>query len=321
MSIPFPQSAEPALVHVVAGHRLSIHRHGPVAAAGPALQVFLVHGMGDSGDTWLRLREDLPNATLWTFDMPWSGRESNDWPYCMSATDWWRAALALCPVAPDICVGHSFGTTVLMDWLHGSEPAPALRGLVLVSPFYHSGRRAVEWSELNEYACRLPERLAVALRARMETRMEPTPTVMAAMVQMLSRRIVPDAILEFFRLFLKSRRWPLRGLACPVLVVVGDQDEALVQDSATELARSLPLAQLYGIADCGHYPMHQQPAVLARQFAVFLESVGMDHPRSAFGAPPQGGAASGPAEPDPRQPLDASVHAFGVPHGALESLT
>ena len=30
----------------------------------------------------------------------------------------------------------------------------------------------------------------------------------------------------------------------------------------------------------------------------------MDHPRSAFGAPPQGGSASGPAKPDPRLPLD-----------------
>ena len=29
----------------------------------------------------------------------------------------------------------------------------------------------------------------------------------------------------------------------------------------------------------------------------------MTPPRSAFGAPPQGGAASGPAEPDPRRPL------------------
>ena len=29
----------------------------------------------------------------------------------------------------------------------------------------------------------------------------------------------------------------------------------------------------------------------------------MDHPRSAFGAPLEGGAAGGPAEPDPRQPL------------------
>jgi len=32
----------------------------------------------------------------------------------------------------------------------------------------------------------------------------------------------------------------------------------------------------------------------------------MTHPRSAFGAPPQGGDASGPAKPDPRRPLDAS---------------
>ena len=29
----------------------------------------------------------------------------------------------------------------------------------------------------------------------------------------------------------------------------------------------------------------------------------MNPPRSAYGAPPRGGAASGPAEPDPRRPL------------------
>ena len=37
MPIPLPPSAEPALVHEVAGHRLTIQRHGPLAAAGPAL--------------------------------------------------------------------------------------------------------------------------------------------------------------------------------------------------------------------------------------------------------------------------------------------
>jgi branched-chain amino acid transport system permease protein len=38
----------------------------------------------------------------------------------------------------------------------------------------------------------------------------------------------------------------------------------------------------------------------------------MTHPRSASGAPPQGGAASGPAKPGPRRPLDAgsSVYHF-----------
>lgn len=36
----------------------------------------------------------------------------------------------------------------------------------------------------------------------------------------------------------------------------------------------------------------------------------MNHPRSAFGAPPQGGAATGPAEPDPRLLLEARFGAI-----------
>jgi GTPase len=38
----------------------------------------------------------------------------------------------------------------------------------------------------------------------------------------------------------------------------------------------------------------------------------MNPPRSASGAPPQGGAASGPAEPDPRRPLDAPSRRCGL---------
>ena len=71
----------------------------------------------------------------------------------------------------------------------------------------------MEWSELNEFACRVPERLAAVLRARMGADMEPTPSVMAAMVDVLARRMVPDGLLEFFRLLLKSRQWSLRSLA------------------------------------------------------------------------------------------------------------
>ena len=38
----------------------------------------------------------------------------------------------------------------------------------------------------------------------------------------------------------------------------------------------------------------------------------MNPPRSAFGAPPQGGAAGGPAEPDPRRPLDAPARLASI---------
>ena len=50
----------------------------------------------------------------------------------------------------------------------------------------------------------------------------------------------------------------------------------------------------------------------------------MNHPRSAFGAPPQGGAAGGPAEPDPRRPLDRSplleLRSVGKRFGGVEAL-
>jgi hypothetical protein len=45
----------------------------------------------------------------------------------------------------------------------------------------------------------------------------------------------------------------------------------------------------------------------------------MTHPRSAFGAPPQGGAASGPAKPVPRLPLDVRSVAI-VADGSLIGL-
>jgi len=52
----------------------------------------------------------------------------------------------------------------------------------------------------------------------------------------------------------------------------------------------------------------------------------MGYPPSAFGAPPwKGGAASGPAEPDPRRPLGWAVPCveggFGLVENCIEGLT
>ena len=47
----------------------------------------------------------------------------------------------------------------------------------------------------------------------------------------------------------------------------------------------------------------------------------MGHPPSAFGAPPwEGGAASGPAEPDPRRPLaSGKFMRWGARLGVMEN--
>ncbi len=46
----------------------------------------------------------------------------------------------------------------------------------------------------------------------------------------------------------------------------------------------------------------------------------MTPPRSAFGAPPQGGVAGGPAQPDPRRPLDGSTVPPGSPLLSIREL-
>jgi MFS family permease len=48
------------------------------------------------------------------------------------------------------------------------------------------------------------------------------------------------------------------------------------------------------------------PASLAALAVLRARRAYVNHPRSAFGAPPQGGAASGPAEPAPRRPLGSA---------------
>jgi alpha-ketoglutarate-dependent taurine dioxygenase/acyl carrier protein len=50
---------------------------------------------------------------------------------------------------------------------------------------------------------------------------------------------------------------------------------------------------------------YEGPRKIVVAMGAMFERKELAHPRGAFGAPPQGGATSGPAEPDPRWPLEA----------------
>jgi pimeloyl-ACP methyl ester carboxylesterase len=268
---------------VLAGHPVVLERHDPLEPAAAPQQVLCLHGMADTATTWQPLRERLPRAVLWTFEMPWSGRGGHDWPHRMSATDWWRAALACCPVEPDLFVGHSFGAMVLLDWLcGGAGPRTAPRRLMLLSPYFLVGNREVLWGELAHFADGIPQRMAAALRAQFEPDAAPPARVQQVMVRLLTRRIPPAALLEFFRLYLSSRLWDLRRVAGVTDVLLGCDDEPLVQESAVALQRALPAGRLHRIPGCGHYPMHERPEALARAVTEALEPAPIPSP----GAPP-----------------------------------
>lgn len=65
----------------------------------------------------------------------------------------------------------------------------------------------------------------------------------------------------------------LPSLACPTLVVVGEQDQATPVADARLMAERIPGARLELIPDAGHLPNLEQPALFNERLARFLASL------------------------------------------------
>lgn len=243
------------------------------AGAGPVTDVFLVHGMVDSGQTWDPLLPGLANCRVHRLELPWSGAHGAAWPSQRSASAWLEAALALCPARRGIFIGHSFGATVLLDWLlSGQRAAAMVDGMVLLAPFYCGAQRRISWDQIDAFARGVTQRFEDGLRVRPGgARLE--PEVRRAMAAKLCERVLPDAMIELMRVFLRSKYWPLTTCGIPTLLVTGEDDTKLAWQSALDLAGSLPGVDWQPLADCGHYTMHEQPARLRELVAAFLTRV------------------------------------------------
>lgn len=64
----------------------------------------------------------------------------------------------------------------------------------------------------------------------------------------------------------------MRGVTCPTLVIVGEQDQAFLPDSLA-LADTIPGAELVVIPDAGHSPQFENPPVYQEAMERFLERV------------------------------------------------
>lgn len=62
----------------------------------------------------------------------------------------------------------------------------------------------------------------------------------------------------------------LAAITCPVLVVVGADDEVTVPDLAAEIADGIPQARLVVVPDCGHLSTLEQPAAVTRALTDWL---------------------------------------------------
>ncbi len=255
------------------GCRVALTRYG-ARRSGPAADaphVVLVHGMVDSAATWQAMLAPLAPLNVWVAELPWSGAEGVRWPHVMSADRWWQTALELCPVPPSACIGHSFGALVLLDWALSCAPRH-LAALVLLSPLYCAAARAPGWDELDAFARAVPQRMAEGIRARLG-RAAPSDALVGALGRRLSKRCMPDAVVELMRLYLKSRYHDLSSLSCASAVIWGEHDGALVRQSVADLRDSLPPPQgiaFHALRGSAHHPMHECPQRLGSLLRRFL---------------------------------------------------
>lgn len=238
----------------------------------------LLHGGGANAYWWAHLAHDLPHGGP-RYALDFRGHGDSDFPEqrevgafnvdLEAAIDWLgRDDVHL--------IGHSLGAAVAFD--HASRFA-ATRSVVLIDLARGgergSGRRA---------------RLALALRRTYASREEAIERFRflpesSHADEALRRAIATHSVREepdgrfgykfdpgWFGLPSRPRPDPA-DVACPVLLVRGDESRLLSQDAATELARALPRGELAVVPNAGHHVAVDQPARLLERIRAFAAGI------------------------------------------------
>jgi pimeloyl-ACP methyl ester carboxylesterase len=177
-----------------------------------------------------------------------------------------RAAADAVPGGVDVIVAHSFAANLVLEQIAaGDLGAPS--ALVLIAPFYRAHPDDFDFDTLEAYLHGLLGILDEGLRVSAFADLD--PEVRTAMAARVRERIGPYGWMRFFDAYLRTPMVDLTRVDLPVLVMGGVDDVAAAPSDATAVAKGLPHARLELLADCGHFPMIQQPeltAVLLRRF-------------------------------------------------------
>lgn len=240
--------------------------------------IVLLHGGGANAYWWLHLADRLA-VTRPVYALDFRGHGDSDHPSEreVGAFNLDLEAALLWLGRKDIhLIGHSLGAAVAFD--HASR-FEATRSLVLIDlargSAKGSGRRA---------------RLALALRRTYASRKDAIERfrflpeashASEALRQQIAERSVraePDG--RFGYKFdpgwfgLPSRPRPdAAEVACPTLLIRGEESQLLSVKAATDLVAALPNARLAEVAGAGHHVLVDQPAALAELFEDFLGSL------------------------------------------------
>lgn len=244
---------------------------GREKAGIPAL---FVHGAGASSAIWLPLLSRVGRRRrAVAFDLPGHGRSSGAVRTVEEMRDAVGGVAAALCLPRAVLVGHSMGGLVALSAaLTWPDRVAALvliatAARIRVSPVLLQAieREWPRWPELLSQA-------AYSLHAPPDVRRRGAGIAVAAEKE--------QTLADFRAVAAVDLRPRLHEIACPTLVVTGEDDVLVPPGLAGELVSGIGGARLVSLSRCGHMPMHEQPDRLAEAVIEFVESV---TPRPAAG--------------------------------------
>lgn len=242
-----------------------------VESAGDGVPVLLVHSAGQSGVQWRRTLTALPDHGYRTIvvDLPGHGR--SDSPAAGPVRDlavyrdWCLDVLTRLGAEHPFVVGCSIGGKIALDMaVHASD---RLRGVVAMAADARNTRLSVRGLERSLEDAAAPSRTDRTYYGTLAAVGAALPSAHATRIAELHRREDPIVTTnDLVGWATHDLRGQLGRIACPVRLVLGEDDFWIDVDDARVAARNITECRFEVLAGIGHYPMeelHDFPARLA----------------------------------------------------------
>ena len=227
--------------------------------------VLLIHGLGGSSNVWTPVMPALARHRAIRPDLPGSARSLRvEGP--LSIERFVEAMLRVCSavgVERAHVAAHSLGTIVAF---HLAVAAPSLvRSLALFGPLLapadaiRPGIRARGEKARSEGEAGMQEIANALVQAATSSETKARRPVTVALVREFLMRQSPDGYARTCDALADAQAADVSKLACPVLLVTGDEDAIAPAQSVRQIAERIPGCRLEILRGCGHWTTIEKP--------------------------------------------------------------
>lgn len=248
-----------------------------VETDGDGEPVLMIHGLGGTSNVWTPVRPALARHRTVRPDLPGSGRSHRvEGP--LSIDRFVQAMQRVCAVLQLERVhvaAHSLGTIVAF---HLAAAAPRLvRSLALFGPLLcppdaaRAGLRGRGETARRDGEAGMQALADTQVQASTSTETRTRYPVAVAAVRELLMRQCPEGYARTCDALADARAADVTTIACPTLLITGDEDAIAPAQSVRQLGERIPGARVEVLARCGHWTMLEKPdecdALLRRFYA------------------------------------------------------